>query len=296
MLPTYNSRMNSKKTKQEGSSVLSFSRELSQELGPKQVRSEIFEIQKISLVLDANYLCPETWVIFDLDETIMETVQALGSDQWFNAYFAQLCEHYKDQRDGNKRALCETVELYNNIHKLSNVKAVEEDTVKVIAQLHSKYNVLALTARGAEIEEATLRQLTSLGVLFDRGIFKDQVLPLSVHPFSSANNGIIFAAGQDKGRCLKEFLEKINCKPSRILFVDDKLPHVKTMQLAAVSLGIEYVGLHYTHLSNKAAQLHLPTIKMQLDYFNIGWGLVSDEEARALIEQKNNVPSARLHA
>src|SRR5688500_18670427 len=86
--------------------------------------SAILEIKDISAILDPKYLTGDTWVIFDLDDTIMELPQSLGSDQWFEAHIEMLRLRYIEQNNGLERAVVETVELYNNIHERSDAKAV----------------------------------------------------------------------------------------------------------------------------------------------------------------------------
>jgi len=48
-----------------------------------------------------------------------------------------------------------------------------------------------------------------------------------------------------KGDVFLAFLEKVEQKPKRIIFIDDSLKNVVSVEEATKKIGIEYVGLHY---------------------------------------------------
>jgi len=240
--------------------------------------SRIIETQKISDVLE--HVCNQTLVASDVDETLMKLSQTLGGDKWFEHY---ICTQKAIHGDFHK-ALSETLEIYVPVQKRSKVKPVEKHTKIVIDELHAKaHTLLALTARGNELREATLEQLDSIGVSFNRGMNKNRSVPLTLSDTSHAHHGIVFCAGKNKGACLKEYIAHLNLRPKRIVFVDDKLSHVLAVKTMAEELAMEFVGFHYT-LTHTGPEIDLEIIKTQLDAFNNGKGeLLSDEEAQAVI-------------
>jgi hypothetical protein len=263
------------------SPILQFSKQLKVEL-PKTAVHETTEIQHI-----LQHFKPGAWLVTDLDDTLMEVEQMLGSDQWFEAYMKMMFARYKDETDGVQRAVKETVDLYNQVHRHSKAKPVEEHTQLTLDSIHEKHPVVAITARGFEIHEATTRQLSSIGVDFKRGHFEDMSIWLTDDETIKAHHGVIYTSGTDKGKCFKSFVEKTAHKPECIIFVDDKLKHVEAMRRICEEMGIEFIGFHYTRLSHKVAALDLEVTNIQLEQFNNGAGvLLSDTEARELLNAK----------
>lgn len=59
-------------------------------------------------------------------------------------------------------------------------------------------------------------------------------------------NGVLFTNRQPKGEVLSNFLKKVGWVPNRILFMDDSIDQIKSVESAAKILGIEFIGFHYT--------------------------------------------------
>src|SRR4051812_33940238 len=100
-----------------------------------QAQAKIVEAKRINEIL--GYINSGTLVVFDLDNTVMEPVQMLGSDQWFDSLVKLF--------DGNiERA----VDVWQNVQRKTEMKTVEPGTPDLIRGLRSRgLHVLALTAR-----------------------------------------------------------------------------------------------------------------------------------------------------
>ena len=59
-------------------------------------------------------------------------------------------------------------------------------------------------------------------------------------------NGVIFSNRQSKGEVLAIFLQKIGWMPNKIVFIDDSINQIKSVELAAEKLDIAFIGFHYT--------------------------------------------------
>lgn len=59
-------------------------------------------------------------------------------------------------------------------------------------------------------------------------------------------NGVIQTGQKLKGPVLKEVLSKLKERPLKIVFVDDRLEQVKSVEEACKEMNIPFVGFHYT--------------------------------------------------
>lgn len=65
--------------------------------------------------------------------------------------------------------------------------------------------------------------------------------------------GVIFAAKKPKGKVLSKFLKLSKLKPGKIIFVDNQLKNVLSVEAHCKELGIDYTGIHFTKIYNKPA-------------------------------------------
>lgn len=94
-------------------------------------------------------------IVWDLDNTILQSRYELGSDQWYGALLgiaqAQL---------GPKFCLDVLNKTYNEVQSLVDVQKVEHDTIKLINYFHQMgISQWLVTARNTGLYETTQRQL-----------------------------------------------------------------------------------------------------------------------------------------
>jgi len=105
---------------------------------------EIVEVEHITAVNE--YVTPTTLVVFDLDNTVIEPAQALGSEQWFQHYLNKLLDSGMEADE----AVDQTVALLDAVQNLTEVRLVEYNTRDIIAGLQEAgVAVMAVTSRGA---------------------------------------------------------------------------------------------------------------------------------------------------
>jgi hypothetical protein len=240
--------------------------------------SNIIDINNIRDILP--YINAQTLVVCDLDLTLIRLTQSLGCDRWFDRYIVEQNKIHNDI----KKAVEITLDLYTKIQKLSKVRTVEESTTDIIRELHYKVDsMLALTARDNYLQDVTIQQLDSIGISFNHGKHTDISEPLSQSDTSYAHQGIIFCAGKNKGDCLEEYLSKhLAYTPKHILFIDDKIKHINAVKDMCDRLGIDFLGLHYTH-THTEPEIDWSIAKKQLEVFLENGDLISDEEAAVRI-------------
>lgn len=229
----------------------------------------------------AGYITPGALVIFDLDNTVLEAVQTLGTDQFFTflvkkAEAQGLQGHFAKQK---------ALELATPIQPVSRVRLVEGITKNFIRELQTRnYTVMALTARPASWTEGTLKQVTSLGIDFTR-----TAPPLSSGRFAGTPSGqyaggvLFLPAGLEKGPTLLQFLHDRNLHPTQIIFVDDKLTNVQSVDASLTEARIPAIAIRYGAADLRVKNFDKDLAAFEYDYFlNTGVFLSDDDAYRML--------------
>lgn len=235
--------------------------------------AEVIEIKNISETsdLDKYHL-----VIFDLDNTILETAQLLGSDQWF---YHRLKKYENDGLD-SKNALDKTLLEWYEIQSITQVKLVEKDIKNLIENLQNrKIKVMGLTTRNVDFAFASIKQLDSLNInLCKTAPYLENLVFENGQIFKK---GILFADGKNKGMALKYFFEKIGFFPKSIVFIDDKLKHVLEVEDFCKTYKIKFLGYRYGFLDEKIKNFNSQISNIQHNNLK---NILSDEEAIKMLK------------
>jgi len=221
----------------------------------------------------------DTLILIDIDDTILHTKQAFGSDAWFYNKLKEL-----SSTRAYKEAIGVALPLWHKAQEVTGVSLVEENTPSVIAALQDRqYKVMCLTTRGKVIMDATLRQLASLGIDMKRAAPFKGHFPITVSSeYGYWNQGVLFTGGGDKGKTLMSLLEKMAFRPKKILFINDKATHLRDVEKDVEPAGMSFTGLRYNR-SDKKKEIREDVAKVQEEYFN---KILSDEDALAIIEAR----------
>lgn len=186
----------------------------------------------------------DSLVLFDLDHTVFEGAQVYGHAKWF----------YGCIEKGKLRGISpgETItHIFPNWLKSqerTTVKLVEPMTSELIKRLQNKsINVMGLTARQTPLINATLRQLSEIGVDFRGSSLMPAIFGINefVKPVAF-RDGILFTSEfVKKSQVLKAYFDRIAHMPRHIVFVDDSLSHVADIIETFEKMGVKVVGLHY---------------------------------------------------
>ncbi|MES2344902.1 MAG: DUF2608 domain-containing protein [Chlamydiota bacterium] len=244
--------------------------------------SQIKEIDYINEVL--KEASSASIVLFDIDETLIETPSMLGGKAW-RRYARRALEKVKSQE--------EATEIHDKITYLIAKNfiytTVEDDIHDCLHTLYkSEIPVFGFTARGKvhwydmpspDGEELTIEHLKQAGIdLTARSIAVDNAL--TAH--SSYAKRIFFAYPvEDKGELILELFKNMQLLPAKVVFVDDKLENVRVVDKACEQLGIPSVCFYYRHI-----ELHrsfdLMVANIQLEKLLFENRVLSDEEALLL--------------
>ena len=200
----------------------------------------IFESENIESILD--FIRPDSLFIFDIDHTLIETAQVIGSTHWEKHFARRLM----DQGIETDLARSQAQTLWKKIQRKTKVRPVDPTLFKLIHYLKT-HNVktLGLTSRDEEIIDLTLDQLQSVDMheIFN---FDDPCHDFGVNPSCHFSKGIVFCSDNPKDIGLKLFLEHTQHKPEQIIFIDDQKQHLYELEEMAYRAGISYVGMQYT--------------------------------------------------
>ena len=229
----------------------------------------IIETKHISDVY--NYIAEseynrDTLVMFDLDNTLITPPahSDLGSDQWFYALFQ------KELQKGltEQKAVNTILPLYKQVIAHIDFVAVEHDTSVVVSSLQKRdISVIGLTARSLDLARRTVEQLAHIGIIFDK---TDPVeCPIQYGDGKPALylGGIIFTGNYSKGEVISAWLKQTNYTPKKVIFIDDKLKNVISVEQALGHCSFPFYGLRYDYLDKRVEKFNWDKTQKELEKF-----------------------------
>src|SRR3990167_4634374 len=119
----------------------------------------------------------------------------------------------------------------------------------IIQDLQNKYKVIILTSCKNGEPFYKLYQANKIGLDFNQAFPDFPLIKLEGSNGESVfDNGIICCGKNSKGEVLQKFLEKIDYMPSSIIFVDNNLQKVKSVESYMQKMKIPITGLWYTRI------------------------------------------------
>lgn len=250
-------------------------------LGPAaRSHAEIRESTKMAEVL--KEVDEGTLFITDLDNTVVETPQMLGSDQSYDYVVRDL------QKKGDSRevAIDKALETWVSVQHVTRVQAVEADIPSLFKGLQERgVTVLALTARPLTIVATTERQMKDLGIDFARRPVRCKTRFFRAPRPALYERGILYSDRNNKGHVLTRFLRLCRLRPRKIVFVDDKVRNVTNVhrELNARWPKVRHVEFRYGAADARVKALDPKVLGVELEHFR---KLLSDDEARGLLEKR----------
>ncbi len=237
-------------------------------------------VEQVSMAEALGSATLETLVILDLDSTVIETSQMLGSDSFFQYLLELAHARGKDRADALQWALAEN----SKVQPYSPVHTVESETPALIRRLQvAGIKVIALTARPGDWATPTLAQLKSVGVDFT---------PTAIgghwghYPEAGRfEAGVFFVdGGVQKGPALLTFLSAIGFRPVQVLFVDDKAKNVESVDQSLRSVGVPALNVRYGGADGSIARFRPEIADCQWSVYKRYHVFISDEAAENAIE------------
>lgn len=226
------------------------------------VRNAIYEYSNIRELL--NFCHYNTCLFIDIDDTI--ATQYLG-DKWFGTLMEEACLG----RPGKETAEL-VIAIYHAVQRVTQMQIIEKQIAYIIKTFQDiGIPVIALTSRGIPIIQPTLKQLSDIGIHFDRQWGHNEI-KLTIdgkNEISTFKDGIIFCTGSDKGECLSAFLQATNYFPQHVLMIDDKLSHLHAVQKIVLAYGGDFEGIRYAHMDKKNSEFKLHSAQQQLEKLKV---------------------------
>ncbi len=229
--------------------------------------SKIVESDAITSVY--QYIKPEeynrdTLVIFDIDNTLATQPTDLDSDHWVDAMMKKKMLEGLSSQD----ALLAILPAYWQIQHHTWLVPIEPETVGTLKTLQEKgVTVIALTARDIFILHRTLEQLERLGINFSRNSPQKAMEPYGMSRPTTYLEGILFVCGRDKGKSLLHWLNQMNYKPSKIIFVDDKLKNIHSVEQALKKENYPFIGIRYGYCDDRVKNIDLQETEKEYQQF-----------------------------
>lgn len=247
--------------------------------------AEIIQIQSINQCQE--YIQPEMLLIFDIDNTIMEPVQLLGSDQWLSYQIQQNLKHGMSEQESVMVGLVQWTAVQNQ----TKVKLVEPVTAEFISRYQKRgWKVMALTTRGLEMASRTIDQLKSIGIDFAESSPMHQEVVFHDIPGCIYRSGILFSSGSSKGNLLLRFLQQNKLQPKKIFFVDDKEKYLIDVEKICIKQHIPFLGIRYGFLDEKVKNFRPEIAREEWKCFG---NLISDREAETHLSEEVAKPQFR---
>ena len=191
------------------------------------------------------------WVLFDVDYTLTEPKEP--------ALKMSVIKQNKDKFKSELKSFNESERLMVPVLMVTQSESVltQPEFPSLLTRLHEKkVKTMGFTA----IDTASLpdvgsvprwreKELSHLALLFDPP-FQASIEFTDFPPFRKTyplyHSGVLYAnVLPSKGDVLKAFLEQFFFKPQKIVFVDDTLDNLLSVQEALKETNISFTGLHY---------------------------------------------------
>lgn len=240
------------------------------------INSVIIESDSFDIIKE--HISPQTIVVMDLDHTVIENKVDL--DTWIPLNIQAL----KEKGLPVDEAVFYSLSLYYNLQNFVGASSIG-GSAEVISFLQVKnIPVIALTNRSKPILDKTIEQLTSIGIDFTKtALYKDD-LNVCLNYVGKYSNGIIFCGSNDKGKTLFKFFDSINYKPKKIIFIDDKLKYVESVEKSSKKLDIEYVGIRFSLQDTKKnlSEDNKEKLKKDIENLKINIGMQSFDKKKSI--------------
>ncbi len=245
--------------------------------------ARIIETKNVAAIL--SEIDADTLVFFDIDQTTITPTTALGSRAWW--------EHFQNKVMAadiiKEQIFPHIIPWINQVARNTPQQLVEPEIAALIRSLQERgITVWALTGRhkvapwDPHYGEATREQLFSFGIDFERSTpptgvqFDEARLPVSYA------YGILFTDGKQKGPVLKDFLQALDHRPTKVVMIDDLISFLNSIEESMSREGIPFVGFHYTRLAHLDDQFDPLVANIQMHSLLSKGHMPADSEAQLI--------------
>jgi hypothetical protein len=216
-------------------------------------------------------------VVFDIDDTLLESNSFIGSDTWYNWQRGRDIEKVEGGTtsiDQNDKFSCLHSKL-GVLYEIGSYHATEDNAASIVSQIQTKFDVVALTSRSPDYRAGTTRELTRANFEF----YKSHLMPQS-HSLSydlndgrrsrpvTYEDGIIMSTGLNKGVVLEDILQRLDRTYTTIFFIDDSKVNISNMIDTWIEKETMMVTFHYTGVEKKISEQDIRQSRKSRTTFN----------------------------
>jgi len=236
----------------------------------------------------------DTLVIFDIVDTLITCDEPLFHSKNKNAFGKVSDEFFQNM---SKERVDELMTTILNERKTSLVDSKILDLLDIVREKDLK--VLLVTSCGTgkyglidKMEDWRIRQLELLGLHFEDMSIKDEKwfdTMQGPHGIPLLKKGVVFTAKMDKAIVLEELFKTKLLKPKSIIFVDDQLKNLSSVEAFCKKRGVSFLGFEYTAVKERAVQkVDEKLIEIQLNILlNEGQWVTSEEAAETFNDEQS---------
>ena len=243
------------------------------------LNAEFHEIHSLEEI--ERYIEEDTLVLLDLDQTVYYIKEHFGSPEWF---YLQIDQGLQSGDADRNSVISNFYPTFAKAQKVCPGILINSTTPSFIKRLQKRgVPIMGLTHRQPYLSIATLKQLDSMGIDFRKNLPFSKSFQLEYPHNPTLFHGVLFVADyNDKGEVFMLFFDRLEKTPKQILFVNDKLHNLESLQRALPS-NIEYLGMHFLFHPDKKEPLHLGAAKIQQETLG---KILSDRQAKTLLENE----------
>jgi FMN phosphatase YigB (HAD superfamily) len=200
---------------------------------------------KISELQSMNDLQLQQWnektlVVFDIDNTLLRQDSMIGTHQWGDYMKERAMRAGVSENDAKQYQY----RVFGELQDKLNVVPVENDVIKILQILEQKrIKHFALTARSAILKNVTAKQVETLKHNFSKNFpLQNDISKIQKH----LHEGIIFSGDVPKGELLKAIVENSPTQFDHIVFVDDKLYNLESIEKSFAGNPIKLESFRYS--------------------------------------------------
>lgn len=244
----------------------------------------IFEVKDLNkLEEEARNLYNSDLVLFDIDYTILspKDVALKSCGKGLRRQFLNVLDIKRKEYLLSITALEGEEELMDSAFP-SLIQRIQKNNIPVIGLTALETGEFG---KISHLEDWRIKQLKKFNIDFSSAFHAYNPIVLSESNqrngrYPVFKNGVLFTNDQPKGPILADFLRKICWKPKKILFMDDSMEQLKSVESATQVLGIEFIGFHYIANVESTAQFDQAMGELQFKNLVENEHWLTDDEAK----------------
>lgn len=237
----------------------------------------------------------QSLVLFDVDETLL-----LPKDLILNSNAREIWKLYAKETLENPEIVppgkYDDKYFFGQVLSRIEYEVVDPKIVEIIRSLQSRnIKTIAFTKMPVgsvgvipSMEDWRIEHLKKHQFDFSEAFPQFQEIKINVLSTgipSLFKKGMLCANKQDKGPVFAAFLGAIQWRPSQVVFIDNRLEHLKTMEIALEGTGIKFIGFYYRDVDNRPRIVNEHLAKFQLMHLAKTGEWLSDQEASAILSE-----------